>query len=1375
MSGTNLPINNLIPGTPEYEAYRQGFTGGLKQPAAALPWVMSQLMPTESIQAPFGGAISALYGGLGQTILPGMMDFADAPNSGAEDKTPSIPGAEKASKDYQELIERNRKLTGVDKLATNEDERFAQDVYGSGAAMAIPSPSGLFAKIPSVAALGAKIPSLISRPVQAVEHLMFPPGAAAAPAGMANAAIAGGLEATAKESDPADFYAQRAKDVANNLDAQSQSDLPVPPVPPDYKAPQGGARTLPFDTSSTPTPPPQDQTTPAYHTVDEQPGWWNSYPARIAGGAAVLAGAWFGLKHGGDILNPIIERFTGESRDVAAANAHITALDTGTALPQTGLASGKPVRGEMPLPGGGDRPTVRFATGIADSNLPVNKYIEATAPTQQAADAMKNAYGSTNNSGASLAIIGEQARTGISAIDSSPMMRWSDDLHFYNSLTDGEKQVFDAGIWRANELDTRNILKAQARQKLRADPNAIILPEDTRVEFKNESTQSLQQAVALMNANPRTQYLADRFVMWNRQLTQHMLDNGMISPEQKTYFDHVRPYHMPTIDEFGNIQTGIHPLDITPGSGRQYAPALAMNAKNQQYFTTYRRILENNRNRMLADNDLSNQYVNPNAAKVFTLVEHPKGYWQVDPRTGIPSVAKQMTPGEGGSGRTITVWRNGQPHVYEVNNTVFHSALTRSDAQVKFLIDSANKLRRLNQAGETGISAMLLNQRPFSIYHLMRSGFAIPTARSAQMLGGPVDLLTQLATGGRYRGYDPLFHIDAVVKGMQGAGAEAAKGLGDMLSMANHPVSQQLRKYLGNIWTDNAAKWLQGRYEASTIGEYHRYVPGGGGTMGEVTTPGASLTQSERLGTQRSTVSPIANIEPGALGDANWLSRLPGGSGLTASYVNFRSILRDMHRAIADGGNLAFYKFNRDFNPNVSPRTAARESMEILGDPTHAGSYDFMQKAGKVQPFLNAAIQDWRRIGQNFKNAPLAYTSAVGSILIGLAVARTLSAMMGGPDHVNHMENQLNATQSGSNAIIYNPNLPPEQHTELTLPIAWRIPNTYLTEMVTTALGTFQLHKGEPAWDRMVHTLADFFGHHVETHTDEAAMKALSAAVPLGVPPYMQAPLAFFGKGVREIPDAVARSWSQGTAFADNMITNLDDPSRIPGQEANSTFISNDDGRWVGNVLSTINSGFANAWNQAQSFVERLGSSPTVHDAIMSSLGDIQQRWMDNTPMLNSVWHNSVELQSNNPLRESVNNQLAALNRFPKTDDLTSIGYASPNSPNPIIVSGKNKYPEDPKMQEMLVVINGFKESLAPFTKEMYDADAELKAIKNSNFEAPNKRALINQMQGVLDDKVAEVDKQFRWLNHRLSEIAGGRIVHLNSIDMGKGVDQFHN
>jgi len=1356
----------------------QGLLGGMKQTAAYGPDLATQAMPTEHLQFPGGAALSALWSGFGQSVLPGMADFADYPNTGEMGQTPSMPGAEQAGKDYAQVKKEMRDRTGVSSLATNPDEEYAQDVYGSAGAMSFPSPSAIIGKVsPAVAAIVAKLPSAITSPIQTIEHMMYPPPATAIGSGGVNAVAAGGLEATAKQPDqsPEDYYASVAKDLQAQGYGSQGSDgkpLPVPPIPPvggpPPITPQGGAATLPFTTGSQTTDQNQ-QETPAYHTEGEQPGWYNTYPGRAAIIAGSLAAAWFGLKHGGSLLNTTIEGAKdiasgsglGASRDVAAANARITAIDQGTVAPITGLPSG-PARGEVPLPGGGDRPTARAFTSLVDRNATVNAYIDATAPTQNAADALKNAYATTNAAGRINARIEAQARTGVNLVDSTNGIKWADYLHDYGQLTDAQKAAFDSAMWRTREMDVRNELGT-------SDPN-------NRVNFQNEDNAQLRQNIALATQDPAVTDLMTKMHMTNVQINRDMFNNGLIDARTRQYLDMQHPFHMPDVDVYGNTKSELLSPNKVLGSGTQFAPTTAINAMTQKYFKAYSQIVQHNFLSDLIDNDLSHQYVNPNAAKIFTPVTRMKTTQARDPVTRAPITYSTSVPvEEGGSGRTVTRYKQGKPEVFEVNNTPLWNALQGGDRRIGMLMDTVNMMRRLNQAGETGVSGLLFNQRPFSIYHLARSGIAIPTARSPQFLGGPMDAMSRAFFGVPYRGIDPSFMTGSVLEGLKGAGAAIAKNLGDMLSMGSHPLSMALRARKGDIWTDALADWFKAKYANSLMAERARYMPGGGGTMGEVESPSGAIIHMPRSNSKAMGISPIANLEPGALGTKNWFTRLPGGQGTTAAYVNFRSLLRDIHREVADGGNAYFYRVNRDFNPNVSRETIARESQDILGDPTHSGAGRVAQTIGRTVPFINAMIQDTARMVRNFKNAPIAYPAALASTLTLITAAEVLSGMLGGPEHMKHMQDQMSANQTASDATIYDPNRPPEEHTSVSLPIMWRVFHPYFKEFMTTALGAWQVHKGEPEYNRIVNTLSDLFHHHVETRTDEAAMKGLSTTFDIRPGPLGEAPLAVFGKGMRSIGEALIRSREQGTPFFDNFITNTDDPSHIPGQTNGNTFVSNNDGQWVHDILNTFNAGFANAFSQwIQNPLQRMNEGANLRDALAASIGDMQQRWYDNTPMLNWIWHNNIELKKNNPLHDSVTNRLAALNAMPKLADFQDVGYASPGSTAPVTITGNLKYPEDPKMQDMLTVIDGFKTSLMPFTKQMYDIEAQMKELQSTGLRSEDKRQLWNLQMGRLDDAVAAVDKEMRWLDARLSEMADGRVVNLNSIDWSRGVDQFH-
>ena len=71
--------------------------------------------------------------------------------------------------------------------------------------------------------------------------------------------------------------------------------------------------------------------------------------------------------------------------------------------------------------------------------------------------------------------------------------------------------------------------------------------------------------------------------------------------------------------------------------------------------------------------------------------------------------------GEGKApGRVITVYREGVPYSYHVDNTHVFDALKNNRAQSNVYFNGLDAFRRSMQSGTTGVSATVLGQRPFA-------------------------------------------------------------------------------------------------------------------------------------------------------------------------------------------------------------------------------------------------------------------------------------------------------------------------------------------------------------------------------------------------------------------------------------------------------------------------------------------------------------------------------------------------------------------------------------------------------------------------------------------------------------------------------------
>jgi hypothetical protein len=97
-------------------------------------------------------------------------------------------------------------------------------------------------------------------------------------------------------------------------------------------------------------------------------------------------------------------------------------------------------------------------------------------------------------------------------------------------------------------------------------------------------------------------------------------------------------------------------------------------------------------------------------------------------------------------------------------------------------------------------------------------------------------------------------------------------------------------------------------------------------------------------------------------------------------------------------------------------------------------------------------------------------------------------------------------------------------------------------------------------------------------------------------------------------------------------------------------------------------------------------------------------------------------------------------------------------------------------MKNMWLAAANFKPTLAPLEKLRNAMSTQIAEVTNSGYAAQDKRQLINDLTGKYADLTAQIDGRIRWLNAKLTDMAGGRIVNIGGkINWQGDVTQFHH
>jgi len=1356
-------MSDLIPSpyafdSPEGIAERNAQLRGVGIAATSvLPAWMAQLSPYRvddqgqgHWQLP-GGALAA-YSAAGE-LIPMVYNFG-AGKLGLSGRLSPAPGAEEAGRQYQETKDMAFRTIPHMEPQT-PDEQTVQDLATGTAGMAVPGAGYV------TGPLGRGITSLpgVPRIAGAVTHMAIPEATTAN--ALTGAAVTGGAQVLQERQqdqafkdmgiDPAVVRLQgQPSQVAAQPDDSGQFDLSQPDTQPVVANPQSGAAAqVPFPTLSLSRDSPP---MPNYGQAGETTTGWGDF---LTDAAIVAAGGWILLKGGGKVFDPAYKFLTGKAAQIdtvanaAAHNANLNAIDAGrvTAAPGAPTTSGA-ARGEAPLPGKAGTVGTQMAQAGWDSNRVLTELVNATAPSRTVGEQLASELGTTNGSAAMHTRVGEQMATGVNDATGHVLPKLKDLVQGVDNLTSDQQLVWEKGMHASAELDVRAQNRLQLNQARRPYQD-----EDTRYNFTSTHTNLLDADRNAMLADPQTRALADLANNIHTGNINEGVAQGRISPTEATEYLAKYPHALPPTNVEGDLVQSL----FTPkpsGEGWQTPNTRAIDSITQHYGKFYEGMARNTLNDNIIRQVETWQAADPARARI------------VSPTTPFAE------------GRTITVYREGMPHTYHINNTSVYDALKNNQAQANMVFNGMDAFRQSMQAGTTGVAATVVAQRPFSVISLLRNIPQIATDRAPGTHFGMIDQGLQRLTGGRIGsrvGLDPTQYIGSFNEAIRGSAAVTARNIADILRNPANPAAKMMRALKGDPWVDAAAQRMTQRYEQSTIAEARRVGATGGGSGGMYEGRQFNVNPRSTAG-----FNPLADQVPGVFHpDGIQIPytkiALPGTRGLTSTYINLRTMLRDIHQAVSDGANLSYFKQNA----HLSPERRALETRQVIGDPSMTGASPVMQRAGQSIAYLNPSIQDTVRAVRNFRDHPAAYISGTVGTLVLANAASLLTAMLGGKDHLNVLDQHMSSHDRASNIPFFHDMHDPSNYTEINLPQRWRVLNPMIQELLAYGSGAFQLRQGEDMYHRVIHSLADMFSQHVSTSTRTGMIQGASDFLDMfALPPAVQAGIGVAGSNVNPPIGVGLKNLVEGNPLNKGMVTDVGSQERIPGRQQ-SNIMSKDDNGWMQRLMSNIYgiSGHA-LYDSMSKGWHNLQADPTIHGAahaLDGMIGTAGQSWRDNAPFGNMIWGNNVKLNYRNPMEDSFSAAMDKMRLMPKASDIYAEGYTQPGG-LPIAKTGEGSVNPDPTIRQMLSMINNTHETLMSTVQPQITAmKRQLDEIDNDPYlDAKMQRQLHNQLVAQIKPVIEQADQQIKTLNGWMSHMVG-KHVDVRSFNAAKGLEQFHD
>jgi hypothetical protein len=1352
------------PGSPEEAEYQKGKMRGFGLS-------LSQILPAwATMVVPRGedaegqshwnipGAITGAYSSAGE-YGPMAANWVGR-KLGFQTNLPSLPGADAAGQAFAESAKWAKDTIPQPMTPENESEQRVADIAFGGASTALPV-GGALTSLPRIARM--------------VGSAVLPHGVGGAALGAGVTGAVGAHEDAARDKILTDAGLDPAE--IRKIREGGQPDLTQPDTTQEVAHPQtGAAATIPFPTGSDTIPdqlvgqsdgkydtlaafgrPDIKIMTPDFDTTGRS---GTSFGEAIGLGTLGLIAAPLLMRYGGRLLDPAIKLIAGQgdrlntATNVKNFNANLDAIDAGKVMGPATVAQAGAVRGEAPLPGKAGTVGTNLAQAAWDKNRVLTEMSNATAPDTGVAKQMEAEIGTINHSTPLMNSIAEQMGTGVVKANGGKLMpSWKDTLQNVDNLTPEQTTKLENGLYAGDELDTR-------KMKFDAASNAgQPINDDTafRHNYRNVHSDVLRSAHSDMMSDPATASIANDIYTMQTAHIQNAFDMGRLTQADMARILKQRPRQIPSTNLEGVIEHALGERDTTT-PGWETPPTRAVDALTQHYGKLYEELSKNRLDDQLIKQIKTWQDADPSRQRIVNEVLDGKG-------NPVPTA----------EGRVHTVYRDGVPHTYNIDNTNLYRAFKGNVAQTRMLLNTADSLRRSYQSGTTGLGATFISQRPFSFISLNRNIPQIATDRAPGTHFGVVDRLMQQATGGRvgYRGPDPTHWVGSYNEAIRGSGAVTAKAMSEALRNPSNPVTMALKQWKGDLWTKAWAAKLEQRYQGSTAAAKRAAGAGGVGSAGVYERPTFNIQRGNRVG-----YSPMADVVPGVfhpdgIAIPYTKVRIPYTKGITSNYINMRSWLREVHSEISEGANTYYWKSN----PQLSDAQRTFQTRQVIGDPSMHGASVAAQRATHLIPWINPSVQDAVRMMRNLRDNPVAFTLGTVHSLGMAAAASLLSAMLGGSKHLNMLGRLMSTHDRASNVTFFHNPDDEHDYTQISLPQRWRMLYPIILEGLSEGIGSFNARQGEDAYNRIVHSLSDLFSQHISSSTMVGAREgAQDFAGVFQPPPALQAVAAVAGKQINEPIAQVIKNVGEGQKPFSNMVQDTDKAGRLPGQAAPNSYVANDDANWIHQVMRAVLGIAGDGYTKATNFTSRLNLEHGLAEAMSGLVTDAGQSWRDNAPFGNMIWGNNVKLSPSSPIEEANRVAWDAMQKMPKQTDIDLAGL-SRRGGVPVTVPGVPKINEDPGITRMVSTINNYHSLIGKTVEpQLTDIRAQIKDLNDSPyFSAQDKRSLGNDLIAKKNELESQKNLMIEKMNGEMSEIAGGKHVDVRRFNPQRGMDQFHD
>jgi hypothetical protein len=1058
--------------------------------------------------------------------------------------------------------------------------------------------------------------------------------------------------------------------------------------------------------------------------------------------AAGLTAAWFGLKYGPRAINVTSDALRGIERDPAVVSKLLDDVTAGRAVPDKIPA--------MPLPNDASGVTRRMAQSQLNQNAILDELAKGVTDSKAEADALIAKNHQINQAGTMNTRMEHQFRSGVSPSGRvGPSMM--DNKIMVDQMTPAQQQLADNLAWAKNEWSNRTDPTRGGTPLGGGDP----------LTFRNYDDNTIRSMIAQGEADPAVKAWYDHWKSTKDFVLDDAYQSSLITKSQYDQAQKLYQHWMPTVAQDGQIIHSWNPRSAGQYTGWELPPIKAWDAQASYYDSVYRDMTRNAWQRDWMNRLQSWTQNNPEYRGLIREVPAPHA-------------------------ETLDIATANGQRFFEVNNPWLRNSF-KNPTTMAHALSWASKIRQMAQSASVGTMA-LAGGKFFAPIHMMRYMMGTAANLPREMYSGYIDRALRQSIGARIPGrFDPTAIPGIAAKAAQDVGSMFVKNMHDVLSNADHPDTRALKAFIGQSGVDSWRQWLNNRYMNTNLAaRIEAGVSGGGGF-------GVRDVEPRQVGVKGAYArDPLHTVAPTVSNPSGLASRAPLSGpfgplkrGLVASYIDLKSLARDIHSAILDSPNAWAYDINRP-NPEMMTHgqldksRLAHYSQSVIGDPATHGTGAFAQSNAAKLMFYNIALQSGASTLRSFRDHPLTWAAGMISPLIMGSLAESISALVSGPEHVAHLEQHTSSQQKAANFFIYHgPGSDPNNHTEISLPQAARFLAPVIKELTHSFVGTWHALSDKSTYDKVVGAISEMFSHHV--HTDLGAQMTSGAIDAAGFPIAMSpgataAVTALGGKAPGNIPATIAENVNQNRPALGGMLSPSSQAS-IPGQEGGANEMSKS--TWDA-LRGTLHSVFGIASDALINAAHNSGKRwDATHDpswVLRGLASDYAQNTADQNRWGNILWNKQLPTSTRGPIDERVDRALDSLKATQNAaKDLQFQGLTRKGGEQLPVVRD-NPVPEDPTMRSMYLSMSrthaALSKTLLPQISDIYK---QLETLKDTPMMAEEKRRLADDLTYKLTAKKQQVWGQIESLNDQLSYMAGGRHVDVSKpIHWGKGVEQFH-